>query len=616
MFGSVFWVRFRFSLALTALVGIVVLVSFNELAIRPGELPFQIFETQLESSEVQSSRFQVANIDLALQERVLTVDSKLTSYTHTFAESVAFDKFLLDLDFQQAQILLAESENIESLYKRTSIQSQIVRRLATEHPQRAIEYVKDFSRSQYLRFLDLIFREWCVFNLKEATTFAQTLSHFERRSAINAIVQVRDELQEDVIIDIGYQLGQLFFSRDLLAQVHRSVFDKDPEAIWFAMVGDHWEYIDRKEDLYRVATEWVARDGISVLLDIAESLPDSQIRDGVLRYVLGQHAYSNPREAFDKAIELINLSDWRIVQVVVVSWARFAPEEVLNTLDSLESEDLRNRLLDTVINVWAHTDAWETLQNLALLPDELQSEARKKAIRLLALRSPTEAAKLLANLPENEQDNNLVREFVRNWSSLDIGGALDWALTTTRFNEMQQELLQDVLGNLTPENTELIITSIFNHPTVEDSISVKAILISKLALLDVDKAIALLPQVDHEQTRLISYSVVGVALIESNEFARATEIASSLPTHQRADYFDAIFEHWTELNPTEARANIDHLPTTEAKSRAALWLLTRPTSVTNLTLSQIEHLKSVLTSEDSDVFQNGTLRSNLDPNYR
>ena len=542
--------------------------------------------------------------------------SALENYEGSFAGSVAFEQLLLGLDYRQTQGLLSESESIASLYQRTLAQSQIIRRLAVGDPVQTIEYSRTFPRNQTSRFIDLIFREWSVFDLEEAISFAQSLNSAEREIAIEAIVRVRDDLLEETLIDIGYRLGQEFHASNLLDQsrVQGSIGTEDPEATWLALVSDPWELIDQRQELFLIAQEWVTRDGLEVLHNVAQSIQDGQTRANVLKMVLGQHVYSDPQEAFETAVELVDETSWRIVQTVLSSWARFAPKDALNALKKLEPSTLHTRLFDSVIKSWAITEPWELLENLSLLPIEMQFEARNQVIRSLALQSPNEAARLLSEIPQKEKSYELARELAQHWSNVDIGEALNWALASSQFEGIQQELVTAILEHLTLDNLEVFAKAIFDHPIDQDSIGLEASLIGKLATLDISQAIDLLPQIRNERTRLLSYSAIGITMIASDEFERVQELASQLPTNQRSYFYDAIFEHWTLQDPDTASESIDNLPTMESKSRAALWLLVRPKHLTNFSSTQIEKLKSQLTSEDSQDLENDNVRSKLAPN--
>ena len=530
-------------------------------------------------------------------ESVLDTLVSLQQIESKFDRQVSLDRLLKSASLQRLVGMLEVSADINNAYHRTFIQTNILRKLATKNPQLALLQIDTYATIKRQEYLGAVFNEWSYIDLSEMIDHAKTLYFEDRFIVLSALIQMRNDLPEKVIREIGKTLGLKDQAAGMLRERKVTLMHQNPNEIFMASLGDDIDDNEQVDVLAQSAKAWVIRDGIQVLPDIVTSVLHWEVRRDVLRTVFSYRMSINPQETFALAKKLLDSTDKTVFNQLASYWAKREPVVALSTVSQLDSDELRHELQDTVVNEWAKARPMDLLANLDLVPNRLRTNARSDAILVLSEITPSDIAHLLTRVEDGEIA--LSRQLVRDWSKHDAQQAFSWVLTNSALSDdLRQELLRDTIVALSRERPHQALQMAITLPTDESGIGPEARIVSRLASKNMEEAQAMLPHVREGPTKLSAYLAVGRELL-GREPPRAIELGLELSNSQKTMYFGTIVGYWFLLDSDVAYESIGTLPSAEAKSKAAQQVLHNDRIVEYLTDAQSEQLHRYLNEEDA-----------------
>ncbi|MXW08088.1 MAG: hypothetical protein F4Z87_08245, partial [Gammaproteobacteria bacterium] len=119
---------------------------------------------------------------------------------------------------------------------------------------------------------------------------------------------------------------------------------------------------------------------------------------------------------------------------------------------------------------------------------------------------------------------------------------------------------------MTANNADAMIEIALKQSKDEPGVELEGVILSRLALIDFDKAKDLLPKMRAGDARVLGYAAIGAGIFyRENDPERSIEFAKELPELERAEYYLLLADRWAWHNGKETYAHIDLLPSAEAK---------------------------------------------------
>lgn len=575
----------------------------------------------LTDSEVQSTAIETESV---AYEQQTTTDETSASKPSTEIPRNLDDLELVKSSFERGlalRILLAESDEnkVVELFEQTEdvprnrqygIQTAVVQRLAQLNPKRALRLLGEMDSDSYpSQYVGSVYQEWAQSNLDDAVAHARTLDNDWKSHAVDAIVHTRKDLSEEVLKSIARDLGNEQIAITAIAQKKIEDAIGDPERAWNELAIEMQNDMQHMWSISRVATAWVEKSGLSVLDQIHQSLTNAELRQYVMRNVLGNAAQSDPAGAFKFALTIENDQFSSIIRNVAYTWASSDPQSALAAVSEVEKRALRRELEDYVVSTWASTEPHEVLNHLDSLPEHAQGTATTRAIGQIAHDSHEEAIRLVLGLESGDTRTSAAQSVVSAWWFRDSEAALNWVLNEPAIADIQTQLLSGVMHRLVVSDPERAMSVALTIPIEEgenggwSDMGMEMQVISQLSYSDLDKAIELLPRVRKGPTRFQAYRMVSGALIREGEIDEALNLAQHLPESDRTEFYMSITSAWARSDPEGMLNSMNRLPSKEARSKGVMSLIYYNRSEKKLTNEQIEEARKYLTDEDTKALE-------------
>lgn len=545
----------------------------------------------------------------------------LSKFPSHFSRSVALAKLLNEADFHQALNLLDESKQLSDIALRQSTQMEIFRRLATLEPEQALAHTHDFLRVQRNLYKSVVYQEWSYTDIDWLVTYTeqhlQSLERDERRMILNSILNAGHTLSEAAKRDIAKRFDLEFYFDTLEERVRERAMLENPVEHWNLLLGDSLNDHDQIEDLVSIALAVVANDGFDEFRILHKALSDRRIRNEVLREVLLDRSRNDDIESvFNDAVSLLDDTNRSIVFDIAERWLHQDALATSKALSQIEDEGLRDDLFESTALYLADRNPLRALELLESFPESVRSEVAYIAVFDIAVRDPIEAVKHLSKITQYQEQSdavpdyaqeppdriaNVVHNLFREWAEFDALAAFEWLLTDPIVAHVHSDSsVRFAIGRaVTANNAEALIEIALKQSDAASNVELASTVLSKLASLDFYKAKDLLPKMSEKPARVMGYATIGaVFFYRDNDPKQSIEFSKQLPVSDRAEYYVLLAERWARHNAKETYANLDLLPSTEAKARAASTLIERHNG-RRVVLSdeQLEHLKSYLPDE-------------------
>lgn len=518
----------------------------------------------------------------------------LDQVSSEFARTAALHNLLLNATEDQLEGFLNQSREIASVHRRHAVERTIVQRLTATNPKRALSHIAGLPDNRYKTLVSTVFREWASADLDNAVTHAKSLDQQHKLEALKGILQARGDLSVDLQQQIAKQLDNEHYAQDRIEELTVVSATQNAEESWRKLVDDNHDNAAQLAGLLGIAEELVDQHGIQAIEIINESLRDRTVRRAVLRSTLHRIAQSNPQETFHQAMSLSRDLRDTALRTIVEVWAQEDPLPALTSIGSLKANSLRRSLQELVLEAWASRDPNGLFDSLELLPKELHSTGELEAMVGVARSSPSDAVKFLSGMTDSTRRSALANAIASSWASLDVYGALDWALSVELEDErLHRNVLSHILRELVKVDPDLAMQTALSQPIGRFNHGLETVILVDLAQLDLDKAIVWLSEVRDGRTKASAYRNIGQALVEDGEFDRALKLGEQLEERYRRNYLSSIYGRWAQLDPHSLFESIDRISDTNVKALAALQLVVHNSRVRSLDVNQINHLTSL-----------------------
>ena len=330
-------VWFWFVDAFVAILVATGLVSFNfALNKQMNSVQPSLAQVGMPQSSDTSSSEQDSKNTVRAGEEGVSID-QLMGVASNFERSIALDNLLAQASFDDCLKLLNESKKFTEAALRKWTQVEIFRKLAAIDPEAALGHTQDYLSNQKLQLVQAVFREWAFSDFDTALDFGEKyvrdVSYEENEAVLSGILQTRHDLSEDVRLQIGKRFGQEYFVIQLSEQEETSALVEDPIASWHKLFEDAESNLSESERLLEVALAVIEKEGFDVFAKMLRSLPDRRSRTEILGRVLrARTEVEGFQPVFEKAIQMIDVSNRSIVFQIAEDWAE---QDIDSTLDAI-----------------------------------------------------------------------------------------------------------------------------------------------------------------------------------------------------------------------------------------------------------------------------------------
>ncbi|MXW06829.1 MAG: hypothetical protein F4X56_07690 [Gammaproteobacteria bacterium] len=497
----------------------------------------------------------------------------LDTFTDDYTRAVALRTLLSSADQQHVISLLEQAKAIRPDDRRLSTQIEIFRRFAVINPVTAMQHTFDIAWNRRAPIVNAIFLEWATADVDTAIAHSKTLGSADQRTALGAILRIRDDFSEDRIQELALEFGHESIGGDVLEQVQIYSAFNDPESAWNALLEDAQPDNFQISSLATVLELWVAREGFDVVFEAMDSIPEMDSPMGILDPILTPIAKDDPRRAFELVNEFKENARKAAAFLVVGEWAETDPATAFDTVSEFDIRPtyIKENLLQNIGFAWAENAPYEAFPNLSkylsgFTLQWIQGNALKQIVR----KSPADAVDLLNSVPNGVEE--LGGALVEEWATSDTRAALNWI--GLQEESLHPALLQSVMPALVEKDPDLALSTALNQSIAEGQLGLEYEVIRILARTDVHRATEMLPHVrDHEDTKKRAYSELGRALANKYDSTAAIELGSELPESFQDDYFREIINAIYNTDRVELSEILDLLPKPKYQQEAARYLI-------------------------------------------
>lgn len=503
---------------------------------------------------------------------------------------------LASATLQELKDWWTHAQNIERLSHREIAQQAILRNLTLKSPKEALQCLEEVSRFQTDALLRSVFSEWAVSNLDGAIEAVTALESSRRNVALQAILESRDDLSENRRREIAVLLDGENTYLKLVSDTKASQRITEPKESWKILLNDDVDDSQQTESLAIVAEEWREQVGFEVLSKIYAEVEDY----GTQLYLLKAIAQVDPTGALEYTRGLVAEYDkLNLSTIVVRNWARTDAQAALAAISTIEPSSFSSKLEDTVATTWARTTPSNVIDNIGAISEKFRLSTLETAFATIARQDPTKAfAKLSSVESYVGNTSSIVKKIVSEWSYQQPDAAVDWVINNfTQDDPQRRTLLMQVLPRLARQDPVRAFELAIAQTTLNEGLGLDHLVIRELALTGrVDMAKKLLPQVK-DSSKAAVYGTVGELMVRESEALEALELGRGLTEKQQNFYFSRMMGLWAVTNPKDMYESLEDLPTSNLKSRAALSLILINRKQPVLTDNQIEHARSLLSSD-------------------
>ena len=539
-------------------------------------------------------------------------------------QQLALHVFLSELDEEQVDDLVTQSQDVFPETHRYELQFPIIQRLAHLNPNRALSRVLDmYTGYENMRAVTNVFREWAHSNLNEAVSHARALDPIPRGLALSAIVHTRMDLAESTLRAIARDLGAEHVAVSAIARRRIEKAIGDPEEAWNEWAIHLQEDLENTETIARIGKAWIEKSGLSALGQIYGTLTNTEVRRHVIRSLLEQIGQTDPAGAFNFALTIESDLHNSIVRKLAGIWADSDPHSALKTIAGIERELVRRAAADTVVKAWAKRNPREMLEDLDALPAEFQETVSKGALNAITRDNPETAAQFVAAMESSYLKTSNAKSVASVWSSRDHNAALEWILNDPGVEEIRSTLLFSIMGRLLEADPQLAISAVLTRIKEEKENDIgrlemtkeerELMLASSFDETNLETAINLLSRMRDGPTKLAAFKEIAEGLIRHDEIDRAFTLAGQVADLDIQYFHVALAVAWAETDPIGLLNSIDRFQSRAVRSRVAFMLLDSDGFQRGLSDEQVNKAKKHLSEEDAKALEEGDQPGLLPP---
>ncbi|MYD45968.1 MAG: hypothetical protein F4W92_06425 [Gammaproteobacteria bacterium] len=480
----------------------------------------------------------------------------------------------------------------------------LIGELARTNPQQALNKVWSFPSTIWYDLLPIVFQEWSASNLAEALTAAGNLVGTLQESAMGAILNSQDNLNDAKFVNLSRTLSiHALTQRMIIGKEAKELLDRPMEA-WNLLMAKGAVNDEYWDVLVETAKSWVQQEGFVVLDRLIKDLYDRN--NFTLTHVLQAIADDAPQQAFDWVLSTSADVQGKTAATIAQPWAQQDPKAALDATAGLDRRLNRRWTIQIITATWAKTNPQELVQHIAILPKNNRSLATSDALVALVQLDPQEALKSLQQLRTVPRaiDDNTETELVRSWSKSDPIAAMEWVRTNKEEDSREYAyMIQDIArayALIDPEKAftfargeapnSYFLSSTYLETEVLDSLARRG---------EVEVALKLLDRV-REEAKLQAVQTVADNLIWVNRIEDVLTLSQGLTEDQQVDYFKSIAFRWMLDSPTSLVDNLPNLPSHRVRQEMVREILALAERFTRyLTSAQIDAVRAFLDDENS-----------------
>lgn len=587
-------------------IGLVVGILLVALVAIAGQVLPTATQAQ-ESLEVTNSIDETSGSDEAVSEpktsSVSETENDSQGLPEVFAIKSRFEQFttlfklLASADKQEVENLLNASKAIAQDGFLHDAQSLILQRLTMLDPITALKEANEFSGTERSKLIRSIFQEWSLVNLEEAVSVAIGLDVQGKTAAVEGIVGTRDDLNQDALLDIAQELDSSDIAIELFTAVSARQEITDPDTAWGSFLTDYGSNLDNLStaqlQLFEsIGDSLLKKYGTHTIRKVEQTLDGHESRTMILGEFLDLLALDDPGLAFELAIKLDHEDDQMIVGTRVLRWTDTDPIAVLDAIVAVEDYPHKEFLV-MGFNLSLTTDRYasQVLERIRTFSQKTDPELIGNMVYALTQSSPENAATYLDLIENDVRKLELSSNIAESWARRDIRGALDWVQHAEETAEHRYTLQEIVLGEYAYQDSSQALQTALDLPLNESSIGVEATVIETVAKFDLPTALSMLPKTRNSETKTQVGIVLGSALIEHGQPMVAFDLVNELPESAKPNYIEVVTKTWAAVDPSGMYADLEELPSTEYKAKAATSLLLRGQWGNNVSFTQEEQIR-------------------------
>ena len=512
-----------------------------------------------------------------------------------FSQSVQLFSLVESRDEGFLLNLAQNATSLNNVRDRDLVQYAVFRRLGAMNPVYALGQLSEFPNQDKRHLIHAIFYEWLYSDIDSAIARATTMSESSKVVVAKVLLQSRYDLPKDILREIASRLDIEQRFNILLSQHTEFAFVADPEKEWYALARMDSKSTSITDELVHIATLWMQQQGVDVLIRISKSLSNASVRNTVLTQVFSNAAKLDAKRSFELAVSLPNVNNTSMAQQVLYSWGSSNPEAALKEIATVKEPGIRRKYHETVLRSWARKEPSEILEQIDLIPLDLQQLAYREAVEQSLYSEPEEAARLLLLVNDTPTKLQIARRLAREWSRVDAHASLSWALSDDD-TKTDLQVLGAVLENMASTNPELALEKALEQPIHASSgVGAEAFVIAAVSRRDPEQAINMVSRL-REGSKALSYKLIAYELIMNRDTDRAVELNQQVPKSIQEDYLLFVFANWAMKDKQTLIQSLGKLPTDEVEYYAARILQHVHSIQRNLSLEELQSVNLILAS--------------------
>lgn len=525
---------------------------------------------------------------------------QLAKFKKRSNRSLALYSMLEPMDSSSLRNLWQESNELTTRSLKDDVEIAIVQKLATLEPRDVLTEIASYPTVRYHEFLEVVYEEWSRSDLETAVTFAQKLDVAAREVVLRCIMNSREDLSAEVLLNTARQLTLAHKAKRQITKLQIEQPITDPLDSWNTFVGDHqhsfWRMDSDQRTLLDNITEALVDELGPDAFDLVDhALTDVRDKTVALSFVAEQIAKNDPKLAFE--LMLTHPSRRNEIWVIALTWANTDPEAVLDAAVKIKRGRTQNQLIAAIVDQWTSDDPETLLQRLDSLPEKSRIYAERRAWNAFASKSPAQASKHLGQVRDATTKERVAESIATNWAKSDVEATLAWIKSNQELNHIQDRLTSTALRQFADLHPNKAFELALAQPLFDSGIGPEADVVGILARHNVDASIKLLNESRNVETRLAGMISVGSTLVVNRGNPdRAMELAkSALSEETRDEYFRTLIRYWTLMKPETIYPRIEQFPTAELRSTVASYLIQRDKE--NYSTDELEFLHTHLSKE-------------------
>ena len=503
------------------------------------------------------------------EDRVVGIKSIFdsTRFASDFDQSVSLYALLANAEEADLNRYIGASSAISSINQRAAALSIILGRYAAINPKEALKrtlVIKQLSFAEKSIVIRAIFNEWTVQDLDGAVSAMRNLPQQLRFIAAAAVLWRSDFLSPDQRIQLVHEINlNETWVANAIASIRSDVARDDPRSAFYSSIRETGLTHDQYTELLGIVRRWFERDGIAIVPEIYESLPNVNVRNyvlkGLVRHAIGTRL-AEPTEVLNIVTEIPDTSDAKLAtEVAFGTWSNYAPKQAFEASFEFGDHLVTPRFRATLLRTWAVKDPEALFANASGLPDTYRDTAVIQALGRMSTEKPDMAIRYARGL-ETRPLRILARdEILTRWSSVDAKSAFEWLMNDgfDGSHARSPSIWRNIFAKYLQQDLEAAMTFADNY---EGTLRNKLIanVAEYLINVDVDRAIAYIPNVEDWRQSLLREQIGRRTVLYDQEWAMT--YGATIEERAQRSYFDAVINEWAYRDLVSLTENIKLVP--------------------------------------------------------